>query len=103
MSSLISYLKQVKDYAFGKRKAPALTVGQYFIKVERKGYRKDKPYHQIVYYLSSCYQTAKKFSEKIQGHWGIENQLHWVKDVIFAEDTSPIHRVSARKFRSQIG
>ena len=55
---------------------------RYFIKVERKGERKNKPYHQIVYYLSSCYQTAKDFSEKIQGHWGIENQLHWVKDVI---------------------
>ncbi|AFZ43378.1 transposase IS4 family protein [Halothece sp. PCC 7418] len=77
-------------------KVPKIWQGsQYFIKVERKGYRKDKPYHQIVYYLSSCDQTAKKFSEKIQGHWGIENQLHWVKDVIFAEDTSPIHHLQS--------
>ena len=22
----------------------------------------------------------------IQGHWGIENQLHWVRDVVFDED-----------------
>jgi len=62
---------------------------QCFIKVERNGYRKNKPYHQIVYYLSSCYESAKFFSQKIQGHWGIENQLHWVKDVIFKEDVSP--------------
>jgi predicted transposase YbfD/YdcC len=68
---------------------------QYFIKVERKGERKNKPYHQIVYYLSSCYQTAKDFSEKIQGHWGIENQLHWVKDVIFKEDSSPLHHLES--------
>ena len=68
---------------------------QYFIKVERKGTRKNKPYHQIVYYLSSCYQNAKDFSKKIQGHWGIENQLHWVKDVIFKEDSSPLHHLES--------
>ena len=22
----------------------------------------------------------------IQGHWGIENRLHWVRDVVFDED-----------------
>ncbi len=68
---------------------------QCFIKVERRGNRKNKPYHQIVYYLSSCYQTAKDFSEKIQGHWGIENQLHWVKDVIFKEDSSAVHHLES--------
>jgi len=24
-----------------------------------------------------------------QGHWGIENRLHWVKDVTFTEDFPP--------------
>jgi predicted transposase YbfD/YdcC len=23
-------------------------------------------------------------------HWGIENRLHWVKDVIFGEDNAPL-------------
>jgi hypothetical protein len=27
----------------------------------------------------------------IRGHWGIENRLHWVKDVVFDEDRSTIH------------
>ena len=22
----------------------------------------------------------------VQGHWGIENRLHWVRDVVFDED-----------------
>lgn len=87
--------RQVSVFEIPEKISKIWQGSQYFIKVERKGYRKDKPYHQILYYLSSCYQTAKKFSEKIQGHWGIENQLHWVKDVIFAEDTSPIHHLQS--------
>ena len=27
----------------------------------------------------------------IRGHWQIENGLHWVRDVTFAEDLSQIH------------
>lgn len=26
----------------------------------------------------------------VQGHWGIENRLHWVRDVTFDEDRSQI-------------
>ncbi|HCF28669.1 MAG TPA: ISAs1 family transposase, partial [Cyanobacteria bacterium UBA11049] len=28
-------------------------------------------------------------------HWGIENRLHWVKDVIFGEDAAPFSNYSA--------
>jgi predicted transposase YbfD/YdcC len=34
--------------------------------------------------------SAQDFSQGIRGHWGIENRLHWVKDVIFKEDCSTI-------------
>jgi predicted transposase YbfD/YdcC len=38
------------------------------------------------YYLSSLKNDVKKFARAVRGHWGVENQLHWVLDVIFAED-----------------
>lgn len=34
---------------------------------------------------------AKRIAEVIRGHWGIENRLHVVLDVAFAEDPSRIH------------
>jgi len=68
---------------------------QNFIRVQRSGHRGGKSYHQTAYYLSSRHESAEVFGEKIRGHWRIENQLHWVKDVIFQEDNSPLHQFGA--------
>ena len=40
------------------------------------------------HYISSAASTAQKFNEAIRAHWGIENKLHWVLDVVFNEDNS---------------
>jgi len=40
------------------------------------------------YYLSSLKTDVEKFARAVRGHWSIENQLHWVLDVIFGEDQS---------------
>ena len=58
------------------------------VKVERIGTRASKPYHQVAYYISSLSLNATQFAQGIRGHWGIENRLHWVKDVVLEEDTS---------------
>lgn len=68
---------------------------QNFIQVKRSGYRGSKTYEEIAYYGSSLCQKAEVFASAIQGHWGIENKLHWVKDVIFKEDSSPITHFQA--------
>jgi len=60
------------------------------VKVERIGTRASKPYHQIAYYISSLSLNAAQFAQGIRGHWGIENRLHWVKDVVLEEDSSRI-------------
>lgn len=38
------------------------------------------------YYLSSLEADAERIGQAIRGHWGIENSLHWVLDVVFNED-----------------
>lgn len=65
------------------------------IKVERNGTRGKKDYEHLAYYISSLSVSAEIFSSKIRGHWLIENQLHWVKDVFFKEDTWSRHNYTA--------
>ena len=31
----------------------------------------------------------------MEGHWGIENRLHWVRDVVYGEDQSQVRTGSA--------
>jgi predicted transposase YbfD/YdcC len=40
------------------------------------------------YYLSSLSADINRFAKAVRGHWSIENQLHWVLDVVFGEDQS---------------
>lgn len=42
------------------------------------------------YWLSSLEPDAQKLMELSRGHWGIENQCHWVMDVTYGEDSSRI-------------
>jgi predicted transposase YbfD/YdcC len=38
------------------------------------------------YYLSSAKLDAKTFAAAVRAHWGVENRLHWVLDVVFHDD-----------------
>lgn len=47
------------------------------------------------YYLSSYRGTGAEFAAWVRGHWGIENGLHWVLDVVYREDRSRIREKHA--------
>jgi predicted transposase YbfD/YdcC len=38
------------------------------------------------YYLSSTPLDARTFARAVRAHWGVENRLHWVLDVVFHDD-----------------
>jgi predicted transposase YbfD/YdcC len=38
------------------------------------------------YYLSSAKLEPAQFARAVRAHWGIENRLHWVLDVVFHDD-----------------
>jgi predicted transposase YbfD/YdcC len=38
------------------------------------------------YYLSSAKLDVQAFAHAVRAHWGIENRLHWVLDVVFHDD-----------------
>jgi predicted transposase YbfD/YdcC len=40
----------------------------------------------VRYFLLSKYMSAKRLLQIARSHWTIENQLHWVLDVVFDED-----------------
>lgn len=54
--------------------------------VEAETDREGKTSRERRYYLSSAKLDAKTFAKAVRAHWGIENNLHWVLDVVFHDD-----------------
>lgn len=72
----------------------AVQVAQLRRTVTRKG----KKTVEVVYLITSAdARTASPstLAAWVQGHWGIENRLHWVRDVTFDEDRSQIRTGAA--------
>lgn len=77
------------DWLTGDRRFPGelrLPNATTIIKVRSRTELKDRCRTDVRYYISSASLTAKAAAAAVRGHWGIENRLHWVLDVVFADD-----------------
>ena len=59
----------------------------------RKGCPADKPF--VRYFILSTYVSARRLLEIVRSHWSVENRLHWVLDVLFAEDANRARKDAA--------
>lgn len=60
--------------------------------VEAERHVRDQRSREVRYYISSLGADAGCIARAVRAHWGIENQLHWVLDVILREDDSRVRR-----------
>lgn len=54
------------------------------------------------YYISSIEGDAESLNQIIRAHWGVENSLHWIMDVVFGEDYSRVRTVNGAENMSAI-
>lgn len=47
------------------------------------------------YFISSLDSDAQQTLKAVRTHWGIENQLHWILDVVFREDDCRVRQGNA--------
>jgi len=79
---LVSVYDEVEQW---QQKWPGIAC---IIGVYRCGYRGQKLFTDAHYYISDVSGDAQQFAQLVRGHWSIENQLHWPKDVVLGEDSA---------------
>jgi predicted transposase YbfD/YdcC len=65
------------------------------VMVESRREFADRTEREFRYYITSLGPDAKRLAGAIRGHWGIENGLHWVMDMVFRDDECRIRKANA--------
>ncbi|MDP1634816.1 MAG: ISAs1 family transposase, partial [Gallionellaceae bacterium] len=90
----VRVLREV-DWLTGHRRFPGelrLPGAASIIKVETRAHLADRSRRDTRYFITSATLSAERAAEAVRGHWAIENQLHWVLDVTFADDQSRLRK-----------
>ena len=83
------WVSRETDWLSGERRFPGelrLPGAATIVKVRSRTELKDRCRTDTRYYISSAPLTAQAAAAAVRGHWSIENQLHWVLDVVFGDD-----------------
>ena len=60
------------------------------IRVESQRTTRNKQETETRYYISDLEESAADFAHRIRGYWGVENKVHYCRDVTLGEDRSRI-------------
>ena len=85
-------LKDLKQFESADCQVESWRNLKCLIVVEAKTFRQGKSSFERRYFLSSKDWTAEQALKGVRGHWSIENQQHYVLDVVFREDASRTRR-----------
>ena len=87
----VAWLTSDRRYPGEPRFPDLKMIGRVESEVERDG----KIERETRYYVCSVALGAEMFGRVVRGHWGIENRLHWVLDVVFREDLARLRSGNA--------
>jgi predicted transposase YbfD/YdcC len=86
----VAVLREV-DWLSGDRRFPGelrLPDVASIVRVETVAHLADRSRTDTRYFISSAALSAQHAAAAVRGHWGIENRLHWLLDVLFRDDQS---------------
>ena len=90
----IAVLREV-DWLAGGRRFPGelrLPGAACLVRAETRVESRGATRTETRYFISSRALTATDAAAAVRGHWAIENRLHWVLDVTFADDQSRLRK-----------